>query len=154
MPLRSRLSFTILAAVAAVTLFGGAAAAQTATVTFLHLNDVSEISPRGGHGGFAPLMTLVKQERAAGPDAITTLGGDLIGSSMMSGITKGTQMIELMNAIGLDIAVVGNHEFDFGADVLEHRSGESKFPWEPMSWASMARPSPASWRRTPVRSAS
>jgi 2',3'-cyclic-nucleotide 2'-phosphodiesterase (5'-nucleotidase family) len=102
---------------------------QIATVTFLHLNDVYEISPKQGRGGFAPLMTLLKQQRAATPDAITTLGGDLIGSSMMSGITKGTQMIELMNAIGLDVAVVGNHEFDFGTEVLKQRVGESKFPW-------------------------
>jgi 2',3'-cyclic-nucleotide 2'-phosphodiesterase (5'-nucleotidase family) len=102
---------------------------QTATVTFLHLNDVYEISPKQGRGGFAPLMTMLKQERATAPDAITTLGGDLIGSSMMSGITKGTQMIELMNAIGLDVAVVGNHEFDFGTEILKQRVGESKFPW-------------------------
>jgi 5'-nucleotidase / UDP-sugar diphosphatase len=51
-------------------------------------------------------MTLLRQERAEAPDAITTLGGDLIGSSVMSGTTKGMQMIELMNAVGLDIAVV------------------------------------------------
>jgi 5'-nucleotidase/UDP-sugar diphosphatase len=102
---------------------------QIATVTFLHLNDVYEISPKQGRGGFAPLMTLLKQERAAAPDTITTLGGDLIASSMMSGITKGTQMIELMNAIGLDLAVVGNHEFDFGTEVLKQRAGESKFAW-------------------------
>jgi 2',3'-cyclic-nucleotide 2'-phosphodiesterase (5'-nucleotidase family) len=119
----------MLAAILAVTVLAGAAAAQTATVTFLHVNDVYEISPKGGRGGFAPLMTLLKQERAAAPGAITTLGGDLVGSSMMSGITKGTQMIELMNAIGLDLAVVGNHEFDFGTEVLKQRLGESKFPW-------------------------
>jgi 5'-nucleotidase / UDP-sugar diphosphatase len=102
---------------------------QTATVTFLHLNDVYEISPKQGRGGFAPLMTLLKRERAAAPETITTLGGDLIASSMMSGITKGTQMIELMNAIGLDVAVVGNHEFDFGTAILKQRAGESKFAW-------------------------
>ena len=120
---------TALLTVAAILVLAASAFAQTATVTFLHLNDVYEISPKEGRGGIAPLMTLLKQERAAAPDAITTLGGDLIGSSMMSGITKGTQMIELMNAIGLDIAVVGNHEFDFGSEILRQRVAESKFPW-------------------------
>jgi 2',3'-cyclic-nucleotide 2'-phosphodiesterase (5'-nucleotidase family) len=38
-------------------------------------------------------------------------------------------MIDLMNAIGLDVAVVGNHEFDFGTAVLKQRAGEAKFPW-------------------------
>jgi 2',3'-cyclic-nucleotide 2'-phosphodiesterase (5'-nucleotidase family) len=109
--------------------FAQAPPPQVATITFLHLNDVYEISPKQGRGGFAPLMTLLKEERASAPGAITTLGGDLIASSMMSGITKGAQMIELMNAIGLDIAVVGNHEFDFGTEVLKQRAGESKFPW-------------------------
>ena len=65
------------------------------------------------------------------PGAITTLGGDLIGSSMMSGITKGTQMIELMNAVGLDIAVVGNHEFDFGTPSSSSGWGSRSFRgWE------------------------
>jgi 2',3'-cyclic-nucleotide 2'-phosphodiesterase (5'-nucleotidase family) len=125
----SSLVRTLLVTAAVVLALAASAFAQTATVTFLHLNDVYEISPKQGRGGFAPLMTLLKQERAAAPDAITTLGGDLIGSSMMSGITKGTQMIELMNAIGLDVAVPGNHEFDFGSAVLKQRLAESKFPW-------------------------
>ena len=129
MPTRSRRSLTTLAALATIVVLATSAFAQKATVTFLHLNDVYELSPKDGKGGFAPLMTLLKQERAAAPGAITTLGGDLIASSMMSGITKGTQMIEMMNAIGLDIAVVGNHEFDFGTDVLKQRVAESKFPW-------------------------
>jgi 2',3'-cyclic-nucleotide 2'-phosphodiesterase (5'-nucleotidase family) len=116
-------------AVAVVLALAASAFAQTATVTFLHLNDVYELSPKQGRGGFAPLMTLLKAERTAAPEAITTLGGDLIASSMMSGITKGTQMIELMNAVGLDVAVPGNHEFDFGSAVLKQRIGESKFPW-------------------------
>jgi 2',3'-cyclic-nucleotide 2'-phosphodiesterase (5'-nucleotidase family) len=129
MPTRSRFSLTTLVALVVVIALATSAPAQTTTVTFLHLNDVYEISPKQGRGGFAPLMTLLKQERATAPGAITTLGGDLVGSSMMSGITKGTQMIELMNAIGLDIAVVGNHEFDFGTEILKQRVGESKFPW-------------------------
>jgi 5'-nucleotidase/UDP-sugar diphosphatase len=129
MSTRSKLALTLAVALALLVGAATAGLAQSATVTFLHLNDVYEISPKQGRGGFAPLMTLLKQERAAAPDAITTLGGDLIGSSMMSGITKGTQMIELMNAIGLDLAVVGNHEFDFGSEVLRQRIGESKFPW-------------------------
>ena len=126
---RRMLVAVVVALALASSAFAQAPPPQITTVTFLHLNDVYEISPKQGRGGFAPLMTLLKQERAATPDTITTLGGDLIASSMMSGITKGTQMIELMNAIGLDLAVVGNHEFDFGTEVLKQRAGESKFTW-------------------------
>ena len=38
-------------------------------------------------------------------------------------------MIEAWNALGLDAAVFGNHEFDFGPEVLRRRMRESRFPW-------------------------
>jgi 2',3'-cyclic-nucleotide 2'-phosphodiesterase (5'-nucleotidase family) len=101
----------------------------SAKVTFLHTNDVYEIAPIKGWGGFAGLVTALKKERAAAQYSITTFGGDLISPSLMSGLTKGTQMIELQNAVGVDLAVLGNHEFDFGPDVAVARMKESKFPW-------------------------
>src|SRR6185312_9402501 len=42
---------------------------------------------------------------------------------------KGKQMIAAWNALGIDVAVFGNHEFDFGPDVLKQRMAESKFTW-------------------------
>src|SRR5439155_1249246 len=39
------------------------------------------------------------------------------------------QMIEAFNAMGLDLATLGNHEFDFGKDVLLARMGESRFQY-------------------------
>jgi 2',3'-cyclic-nucleotide 2'-phosphodiesterase (5'-nucleotidase family) len=110
-------------------LAAGAVAQTTTRLTFLHLNDVYQISPRRGLGGFGPLATLVKQERARSQHALLTFGGDLISPSLLSGITKGAHMIELMNALGTDIAVLGNHEFDFGLEVALKRIGESRFPW-------------------------
>jgi 5'-nucleotidase / UDP-sugar diphosphatase len=106
-----------------------AAMAQSVKVTFLHTNDVYEISPVRGRGGLAELATLLKRERAQAQHHMTTFGGDLISPSLMSGLTKGTQMIELYNALGTDLAVFGNHEFDFGDDVLKARMNESRFPW-------------------------
>ena len=60
------------------------AQAAPTTITFLHVNDVYEIAPKRGKGGFAPLMTLLERERAASPHAITTFGGDLFSPSVMS----------------------------------------------------------------------
>jgi 2',3'-cyclic-nucleotide 2'-phosphodiesterase (5'-nucleotidase family) len=129
---RRRFLNSALAAFAALTLALPALAQTppvTAKITFLHTNDVYEISPIKGWGGFAELMTALKRERAAAPDGLTTFGGDLISPSLMSGLTKGTQMIEMMNAVGVGMAVLGNHEFDFGPDVAKARIAESKFPW-------------------------
>jgi len=107
----------------------GASQAEPETITFLHVNDVYEISPKGGVGGLGQLGALLKAERAAAKYTIMTLGGDLLSPSILSGMTKGSQMIELMNELGLDVVVPGNHEFDFGEALLATRVGESTFPW-------------------------
>jgi 2',3'-cyclic-nucleotide 2'-phosphodiesterase (5'-nucleotidase family) len=107
----------------------GSARAEPATITFLHTNDVYEIAPKRHKGGLAELMTLLTAERAAAAHSITTFGGDLISPSILSQMLQGAQMIEFMNALGLDVAVPGNHEFDFGPEVARQRFGESKFPW-------------------------
>lgn len=126
--------------------------AQNGHLTFLHVNDLYEIAPVNGRGGFAELMTLLRQERAGNPDAITTLGGDFLSPSLLSGTTRGRQMVDLLNAVGIDVAVFGNHEFDFGPDVAKARMGEARFPW---LGANLLAPdgtpfggAPATWTRT------
>ena len=105
------------------------AGAQPTTITFLHVNDVSEYASKRGSGGVAPLMTLLERERAASPHTVTTFGGDLFSPSLASGLTKGAHMVEMMNAIGLDVAVAGNHEYDFGPEVAARNYAASRFPW-------------------------
>ena len=116
-------------AAALALLLAGGAFADPVTITLLHTNDVYEIAPEEGRGGLAELMTLLEQERARAAHSITTFGGDLISPSVLSGLTQGTQMIELYNLLGTDIAVLGNHEFDFGPEVLAERVTASAFPW-------------------------
>ena len=112
-----------------VLLLSASAVAEPVTITFLHTNDIYEISPSGGQGGLGQLATLLENERARNPNTITTFGGDLISPSVMSGLTKGEQMIELMNGLGTDVAVPGNHEFDFGPEIAAERISASTFPW-------------------------
>ena len=38
-------------------------------------------------------------------------------------------MIDLYNRLGIDVAVLGNHEFDYGPEVLAERIAASAFPW-------------------------
>jgi 5'-nucleotidase/UDP-sugar diphosphatase len=107
----------------------GPVRAEPVTITFLHTNDVYEIAPVNGRGGFAQLATLLEEERARSEHTVTTFGGDLISPSVLSGLTQGAQMIELMNLLSTDVAVLGNHEFDFGPEVAAARIQESEFPW-------------------------
>ena len=53
----------------------------------------------------------------------------MISPSVASTLLKGEQMIVGLNAIGLDLATFGNHEFDFGGGVLAQRMRESAFTW-------------------------
>ncbi|MCF8466412.1 MAG: 5'-nucleotidase C-terminal domain-containing protein [Sneathiella sp.] len=109
--------------------FSAAASGEPTKITFLHFNDIYQVSGIKGNGGFAELATLIKAEKARSPNTIVTFGGDLISPSILSGLSKGTEMIQMMNAVGTDIAVLGNHEFDFGPDVAAARIAESNFPW-------------------------
>src|SRR4029077_18538731 len=49
--------------------------------------------------------------------------------SVPSTVFKGAHMIAALNAAGLDMATLGNHEFDFGDDVLIERMREAKWQW-------------------------
>ncbi len=130
MRFRSLLPALVLALGAALAAAAGAQDQRIATrLTFIHFNDAYQISPRRGLGGMGPMATLIQRERARAPQSVLTFGGDLISPSLLSGITKGAHMIEFANALRLQVAVLGNHEFDFGPEVLAQRLAESKFPW-------------------------
>ena len=106
-----------------VVLLPVASLAQTTRLTFLHTNDNYEIVPTSGWGGFAQLMTVLKEQRTASANALTTFGGDLLSPSIMSGLHGGAQMIELMNAVGTDLAVLGVRHDVFVSerhDIVEH----------------------------------
>jgi len=100
-------------------------------VTLLQVNDVYQFAPvdRGTKGGLARLLTLRRAAQQRNPNTLFLLAGDTISPSVESITYKGAQMIDAWNAIGLDYATFGNHEFDFGPDVLKERIKESKFGW-------------------------
>jgi 5'-nucleotidase len=104
---------------------------ETVRVTLLQVNDVYQISPvdKGKRGGLARLATLRKIVLEESPHTLYLLAGDTLGPSVASNIFKGQQMIAAWNATGLDYAVLGNHEFDFGDAILRERMRESKFTW-------------------------
>src|SRR5712692_254308 len=100
-------------------------------VTLLQLNDVYQFAPVDGgtRGGLARVLTLRKQIMSGSPHALFLLAGDTISPSVESNTYQGKQMIDAWNSSGLDYATFGNHEFDFGPDVLRARMSESHFKW-------------------------
>ena len=70
-------------------------------------------------GGVEYLATHIKNLREQNSNTITVGAGDLIGASpLISGLFHDEPAIEALNAIGLDVSGVGNHEFDEGIDEL------------------------------------
>ena len=117
------------AAIALIGLSTAAALAQEKTdVTFVHVNDVYRIAPAKGRGGLAKFATIVKQEKQKGGNVIVTHGGDSFSPSLLSGFDKGAHMVDMLNKVGMDAMVLGNHEFDFGPDITRQRIAEAKFP--------------------------
>src|SRR5712692_7042132 len=100
-------------------------------ITLLQVNDVYQISPvdKGTRGGLARVAALRKKILGESPHTLLLLAGDTISPSVASNIFHGQQMIAGWNAAGLDLAVLGNHEFDFGDALLRERIRESQFTW-------------------------
>ncbi len=70
-------------------------------------------------GGVAHLASAVRRLRAEQPASVLISTGDLVGASpLASALFRDEPTIEAMNALGLDLNVAGNHEFDHGVAEL------------------------------------
>jgi 5'-nucleotidase len=91
-------------------------------------------------GGVETMATLVKQLRAQAKNSIFVAAGDLIGASpFLSAMFHDEPTIEALSTMGLEVASVGNHEFDEGKNELlrmqnggchpvDHCQGPHPFP--------------------------
>ncbi len=76
----------------------------------------------GAQAGAAVLAGAVDQLRAANPNTVFAAAGDLIGASTFeSFIQHDKPTIDALNAAGLEVSAVGNHELDQGYDDLINR---------------------------------
>jgi 5'-nucleotidase len=80
-------------------------------------------------GGAAYMATLVNDLKAQNPNTLVVAAGDLIGASpLTSALFHDEPTIDALNLIGLDVASVGNHEFDMGATELKRIQSGGCFP--------------------------
>jgi 2',3'-cyclic-nucleotide 2'-phosphodiesterase (5'-nucleotidase family) len=111
--------------------------AHDINITFMHLNDVYEISPlsNGTVGGMARVATVRQELLKENPNTVTVLAGDFLSPSVIGTLRyegkgiKGKQMVDVMNAVGVDWVCFGNHEFDLDEKDLQERINESRFNW-------------------------
>jgi len=110
------------------------ATSQDYEIRILYVNDfhgfAEPYKPLGSdelHGGIAYLAAKVDKLRKEKP-SLFLAAGDMIQGNNWANLFQGESVIELMNEMGFDAMVLGNHEFDFGQEVLKKRISETKFP--------------------------
>ncbi len=105
------------------------ALAEPVKITLLGVGDVYNFAGAGGQGGFAKLNAVARAERAANPNTLYLFDGDMLSPSLLSGFDKGQNTIDLTNLVPFDLAVPGNHEFDFGPENFYAKMEASAYPW-------------------------
>lgn len=137
------LSFILLAACNTPQAVVTSTAADPVEFIVLQMNDVYEIAPlEGGKaGGLARVATVRQELLRENPNVISVLAGDFLSPSFLGTMKieneegqrekiAGLQMVETLNALGLDYVTFGNHEFDISDPaLLEKRIAQSDFTW-------------------------
>ncbi|QXC59925.1 ExeM/NucH family extracellular endonuclease [Aquihabitans sp. G128] len=82
-------------------------------------------------GGAAQLAGLVDELRAANPDTAFVSAGDNIGAStFISAVDKDNPTLDALDAAGLDVSAIGNHELDKGyVDLRDRVQDRADFPY-------------------------
>lgn len=123
---------TLLLAVAMVFTLGacgekkpvmGKDATATEPVVVLHTNDV-----HGAIENYAKVAVLADQYAAEGAYVLVLDAGDFSQGTTSVSLSQGATAIELMNMVGYDAVALGNHEFDYGYEVLKQNMASANFP--------------------------
>lgn len=103
-------------------------------IRILHINDfhgfAESYKPLGSDellGGIPYLASKANELRKEKPTLLLS-AGDMIQGNNWANLFQGESVLEWMNEMGFDAMVLGNHEFDFGQEVLKKRISEARFP--------------------------
>lgn len=97
----------------------------TEKLTIFITNDM-----HGKIDNFAKVKYLVDEEKKKTNVLLTSSGDIFSGNPIVDNYPqKGYPIIDLMNRVGYDISVIGNHEFDYGEANLKDRMEQANFKW-------------------------
>ena len=104
---------------------GASSPRDSAAVTIFTTNDTHGSLVNDGE-----VIGLVQTAKikASTPDSILVDAGDATQGASFASISRGADVITAMNAAGYDLMAAGNHEFDYGADVLLQNAQNADFP--------------------------
>jgi 5'-nucleotidase/UDP-sugar diphosphatase len=114
---------------------------EPASLTILHTNDIhgqflplkaTWLEDQPEIGGFEALSYYVEREREQASNSLLLDAGDLMTGSMICEIEHkgayGGALVDMMNHIGFDAMVPGNHEFDISVTNLRALESIANFP--------------------------
>ena len=96
------------------------------TIVIFAIND-----PHSEIENFAKIKPLIDAEKAKNQKVYFVAAGDLFSGNPIVDyhLNKGYPMIDMLNKTGLDVSVIGNHEFDYGQAILNDRLEQANFPF-------------------------
>ncbi|MBQ8783250.1 MAG: bifunctional metallophosphatase/5'-nucleotidase [Clostridia bacterium] len=110
--MKTKILSVILAVVMVISTFPLAFAAEAETV-ILYTNDV-----HCAIDDYAILAAYKAQLEAEGKTVIAVDAGDAIQGEVIGTLTQGEAIVDIMNSVGYDYAVPGNHEYDYGMETF------------------------------------
>jgi 5'-nucleotidase len=81
----------------------------------------------GGADALAGMIQILREEMP-GRVAIIDAGDEWQGT-MESNLSKGATVVEFYNRLGVDVAAIGNHEFDFGTANMGEQFSKANYPY-------------------------
>ena len=78
--------------------------------------------------GYAGLYA-AKENLSSMYDVLLVDDGDAIQGEPIGTMTKGEAIIDIMNVMGYDVAIPGNHEFDYGVEHFLDLAKKANFPY-------------------------
>ncbi|SEK52837.1 bifunctional metallophosphatase/5'-nucleotidase [Haloferax larsenii] len=103
-------------------------ATNATTLTVLTYNDVQTAASNPTRMG--RLVGVVNERRQAHDNPTVVVGGgDQVSPSSFSPTSQWRVPVDVLNTLGPDAEVVGNHDLDYGFDAVENYSAASEFPW-------------------------
>ena len=103
------------------------AAEKNGDIMILYTSDIHCGIDRGF--GLAGLQQVRDTLEAQGYTTILVDDGDAIQGEAIGTISKGEDMVELMNDLHYDAAIPGNHEFDYGMDRFLELAEKAEYPY-------------------------
>ena len=95
-------------------------------IVIFHTNDMHGYMI--GDGSKVAGIDYVAGLKSTVPNALLLDAGDPTQGAPLASLSQGSSPIDLMNYAGYDAMCLGNHEFDYGTDVLLQNVAAAKFP--------------------------